>query len=101
MPNLARALLRILSAACQVSNVPTESEAVNFARQHLAQTSRAVADANTPEDQAPIGQIMAFFGLLNGMFLNASKTWPVSALERELFKCANAGLMLDSDPATV
>lgn len=45
MPKLARALSRIFTAAHQVAHFPTESEAVTFARQYLAQTGRAVAVA--------------------------------------------------------
>ena len=45
MPKLARALSRIFTAAHQVAHFPTESEAVMFARQYLAQTGRAVAVA--------------------------------------------------------
>ena len=45
MPKLARALSRIFTAAHQVAHFPTESEAVMFARQYLAQTGRAVAIA--------------------------------------------------------
>ena len=45
MPKFARALSRIFTAAHQVALFPTESEAVTFARQYLAQTGRAVAVA--------------------------------------------------------
>lgn len=45
MPKLARALSRIFTAAHPVAHFPTESEAVLFARQYLAQTGRAVAVA--------------------------------------------------------
>lgn len=45
MPKFARALSRIFTAAHQVAHFPTESEAVTFARQYLAQTGRAVAVA--------------------------------------------------------
>jgi len=45
MPKLARALSRIFTAAHPVAHFPTESEAVLFARQYLAQTGRAVVVA--------------------------------------------------------
>lgn len=62
-------------------------------------------DEYTPEGEAFIGQIVGFFGSLNGMLLHASKTRQASVLDRlseaELLERANAGLNLDSEPATV